>query len=49
MIRLVNLIFFVGCALMVAHYYELGSTIQLLAVVAVALGLIRVLSGKHNN
>jgi hypothetical protein len=49
MIRLVNLVFFVGCALLVAHYYGLGSTIELLAVVAVAGGLMRVLSGKRIN
>ena len=49
MIRLVNLIFFLGCGLAVAHYYALGSTIQLLAAVAIAFGLLRVLSGKRLN
>jgi hypothetical protein len=47
MIRLVNLVFFVGCALLVAHYYGLGSTIELLVAVAVAVGLMRVLSKKR--
>ena len=47
MIRLVNLIFFPGCALVVAHYYALGSMVQLLGAVAVALGLMRVLSGRR--
>jgi hypothetical protein len=46
MIRLVNLIFFVGCALALAHYYGWGAALQLLAAVAVALGLMRVLSSK---
>jgi hypothetical protein len=49
MFRLLNLVFFLGCALAVAHYYGLGSMLELLAVVAVALGLMRVLSGKHPN
>jgi hypothetical protein len=49
MIRLVNLVFFVGCALLVAHYYGLGSTIELLVAVAVAVGLMRVLSKKRFN
>jgi len=47
MIRLVSLMFFLGCALMVAHYYGLGSMVQLLGAVAVALGLMRVLSSKR--
>jgi hypothetical protein len=47
MIRLVNLILFLGCALAIAHYYGLVSMVQLLAAVAVALGLMRVLSGKR--
>jgi hypothetical protein len=45
MIRLVNLIFFLGCALAVAHYYGLGSTLELLA--AVAVGLMRLLSNRR--
>ncbi len=49
MIRLVNLVFFLGCALAVGRYNGLGSTIQLLAAVVVALGLTRVLSGKRLN
>ena len=49
MIRLVNLIFFLGCALAVGHYNGLGSTIQLLAAFAVALGLMRLLSSKRLN
>jgi len=49
MIRLVNLVFFLGCALAVAHYYALGTTIQLLAAVAIAFGLMRVLRGKRIN
>jgi hypothetical protein len=47
MIRLVNLIFFPGCALVVAHYYALGSMVQLLGAVGVALVLMRVLSSKR--
>lgn len=47
MIRMVNLMLFLGCALAVAHYYGLGSLVQLTAVVAVALGLMRVLSGRR--
>ncbi len=47
MIRLVNLIFFLGCALVVAHYYALGSMVQLLGAVGVALVLMRVLSSKR--
>jgi len=47
MIRLVNLILFLGCALVIAHYYGLGSLVQLTAGVAVALGLMRMLSSKR--
>jgi hypothetical protein len=47
MIRLVILILFLGCALAVAHYYGLGSTVQWLGAVAVAVGLMRVLSGRR--
>jgi len=47
MIRLVNLVFFLGCALAVARYYGLGSMVQLLGAVAVAVGLMRVLSSKR--
>ncbi len=47
MIRLVNGIFFMGCALAVARYYGLGSTVQLLAALAIALGLMRLLSGRR--
>jgi hypothetical protein len=47
MTRLVNLILFLGCALAVAHYYGLGSTVELLGAVAVVLGLMRVLSGRR--
>jgi hypothetical protein len=49
MIRLLNLIFFTGCALAVARYSGLGSTMELLAVVIVAAGLMRVLSSKRFN
>jgi hypothetical protein len=49
MIRLVNLIFFVGCALAVAHYSGLGSTVELLIAVSVAVGLMRLLSSKRLN
>ena len=49
MFRLVNLIFFVGCALAVAHYSGLGSTIELLLSVSVAAGLMRILSSKRIN
>ena len=48
MIRLVNLVFFLGCALAVAHYYGLGSMGQVLAAVAVTAGLMRLLSGKRD-
>lgn len=49
MIRLVNVIFFVGCALAVARYSGLGSTAELLVAVVVAVGLMRVLSKKRFN
>lgn len=49
MIRLVSLVFFVGCALGVAHHYGMGSTLQLLGVVIVATGLMRLLSTKRLN
>ncbi len=47
MIRMANLVFFMGCALVVGRYYSLGSTIELLAVVGVALGLMRLLSRRN--
>jgi len=47
MIRLMTVVIFLGCALAVAQYYGLGSTLQLLAALAVALGLMRLLSGKR--
>jgi hypothetical protein len=49
MTKLVNLTLFLGCALAVAHYYGLGSLFQLSAGVAVALGLMRVLSSKSSH
>ncbi len=49
MIRLVNLVFFLGCVLAVAHYYGMASGIQMLAAVAVTFGLMRVLSSKRIN
>jgi hypothetical protein len=49
MIRLVNLIFFSGCAVAVARCYALGSLMQLLAAVIVAFGLIGILSSKRSN
>ncbi|MGD0812430.1 MAG: hypothetical protein ABSA83_02400 [Verrucomicrobiota bacterium] len=47
MTRLVNLGLFLGCALAVAHYYGSASLAQMAAGVAVALGLMRMLSGKR--
>ncbi len=47
MMKLVNLVFFLGCALVVAHYYGLGSTIELLAAVCVGIFLMRVLSRRR--
>ena len=47
MLRMVNLVFFLGAALLVAQCYGLGSTIELLGAVALALGLMRVLSSKR--
>ncbi|MGP8197973.1 MAG: hypothetical protein ACLQU4_00545 [Limisphaerales bacterium] len=47
MTRLVNLGLFLGCALAVAHYYGWESLVQLAAGVAVALGLMRMLSSKR--
>jgi hypothetical protein len=49
MIRLVNLVFFIGCALLVARCYGLGRTIELLVAAAVAIGLMRVFSSKRLN
>jgi len=49
MLRLVNLIFFVGCALLAARYTGLGSTAELLIAVAFAAGLMRILSSKRLN
>jgi hypothetical protein len=49
MIRLVSLVFFLGCALAVAHYYALGSTVQLLGAIIIAFGLMRLLRGKRIN
>ena len=47
MIRLANLIVFGGCAVAVARYSGLGSTIELLGVVAVAAVLMRLLSSRR--
>ena len=49
MIRVVNLIFFLGCALAAAHYYGWASAIQVFAAVAVTLGLMRILTSKRIN
>lgn len=49
MIRLVNLIFFVGCALAVCHYTGLSSSVLFFAVVIATLWLIRFLSQKRLN
>jgi hypothetical protein len=49
MIRLVNLILFVGFALAIEHYYGLASMVQLTAVLVGTLGLIRALSSKRLN
>jgi Flp pilus assembly protein TadB len=47
MTRLVNLILFLGCAVAFGHYYGLASLVQLTAVVAATLGLMRVLSSNR--
>src|SRR5271170_4632573 len=47
--RLVNLILFLGCAVAFGHYYGWASLVQLTAVVAATLGLMRILSGKRIN
>lgn len=49
MIRLVNLIFFGGCALVVARYSGLGSTVELLVAVGVAVALMRILSSRRTH
>jgi hypothetical protein len=49
MVRTVNLIFFLGCALAAAHYYGWASAIQVFAAVAITLGLMRILSSKRLN
>jgi hypothetical protein len=49
MLRLVNLVFFIGCALAVAHHYGFGSMFELLAAVICAGCLMRVLSSKRLN
>jgi hypothetical protein len=40
-------LFFLGCALVVAHYYGIGSAIGLLAAVGVAALMMRLLSKKR--
>jgi hypothetical protein len=47
MSRLLNASLFLGCALVVKHYYGLCSLAQWTAGVALALGLMRVMSGKR--
>jgi hypothetical protein len=47
MIRVASLILFGGCALAVARYNGLGGTLELLLVVGLAFGLMRILSGKR--
>jgi hypothetical protein len=49
MIRLVNLVFFLGCALAVSHYYGMASAVQLLTAIAITFGLMRILSSKRIN
>lgn len=49
MLKLINLIFFVGCGLAVAHYYGLGSTVELLAAVVFGVFLVRLLSSRRIN
>jgi hypothetical protein len=47
MMKLANLVFFLGCALAVAHYYGWGSMAELLGVVTIAFCLMRVLSSRR--
>jgi hypothetical protein len=49
MLRLGNVILFIGCGLAVAHYYSFGRTVQILAALVVACGLMRLLSSKRFN
>jgi len=49
MITLVNIIFFLGCALAVARYYGLATAVQALGAVLVTFGLMRILSRRRIN
>lgn len=49
MLKLVNLVFFLGAALVVGRYYGWGSSLELLGAIAVALFMMRILSGRRLN
>jgi hypothetical protein len=49
MIKLINLVFFLGCAIAVGRYYGWGSTMELLSVVIVSCCLMRLLSSRRIN
>jgi hypothetical protein len=40
-------VFFLGCAVAVAHYYAMGSAVELVGVVVVSLFLMKLLSSRR--